>query len=595
MVPAAREGLARDAWQRAAWALRGGDHAVPPPNESVKLAARTDLQRAVELDPGMADAWLGLHYLDVDRRTALRMMATNLPRFGAERRRTGIMLASRFEGGFTWTMRIDLIDQLYLAVTRDILHHEPPDYALADRYLGLITDVTLAPHVNYLRGVARWQVEDWAGAVPYFNRASNEQWVGPESRLLLAICLWRCGVPERAEALLVPLDSAPTSDGFLAAQAAYMLGRIHEDRNDLSQARNYYGRCYSWDPATHDVAARLSAVAPQPTTAVPGPAAPPPTAARQPDHTAGGGARPTAAGRGAALEAALTELDGLIGLNAVKRKVRALVTQVRVDQARATKGLPVVPASRHLVFAGPPGTGKTTVARLIGRIYAGLGILEGDTFVEASRSTLVGEYLGNTAMKTRAVLDSAMGGVLFIDEAYQLQIGGFTGGDAFGTEAIGELLSAMENDRDRLLVVAAGYRDDMNRFLSANEGLRSRFGTVIDFPSYQADELVAIFAKLVQDSGDVLTPAALTAVRDVFEDVCGSGAIDTLGNGRFARNVREKAVENHAMRHEHADIEALSAEELAVLTADDIQFARLTLTADAGSGTDRRPDAGPTA
>ena len=166
--------------------------------------------------------------------------------------------------------------------------------------------------------------------------------------------------------------------------------------------------------------------------------------------------------------------------------MRAIAAQLRVAKLRDTHGLTSQPPTRHFVFTGPPGTGKTTVARILGRIFAALGLLVRPEVVEAHRADLVGEHLGSTAIKTNKLIDSAMGGVLFIDEAYSLNNVGYDGGDAFGAEAVQSLLKRAEDDRDRLVIVLAGYTDDMDRFLRSNPGLASRFSTRVTFPSYSA-------------------------------------------------------------------------------------------------------------
>ncbi len=206
------------------------------------------------------------------------------------------------------------------------------------------------------------------------------------------------------------------------------------------------------------------------------------------------------------VEGAIAELDELIGLEPVKQQVRAIAAQLRVARLRDTHGLASQPPARHFVFTGPPGTGKTTVARILGRIFAALGLLVRPEVVEAHRADLVGEHLGSTAIKTGKLIDSAMGGVLFIDEAYSLHNDGYSGGDAFGSEAVQTLLKRAEDDRDRLVIVLAGYPDDMDRFLRSNPGLASRFSTRVTFPSYQPDDLVRIAKLLAEQAGRLLRP-----------------------------------------------------------------------------------------
>src|SRR5258708_4817107 len=246
------------------------------------------------------------------------------------------------------------------------------------------------------------------------------------------------------------------------------------------------------------------------------------------------------------VEGAIAELDELVGLGPVKEQVRAIAAQLRVAKLRDRQGLTSQPPTRHFVFTGPPGTGKTTVARILGRIFAAHGLLVRPEVIEAHRADLVGEHLGSTAIKTGKLVDSAMGGVLFIDEAYSLNNVGYSGGDAFGAEAVQALLKRAEDDRDRLVIVLAGYTGDMDRFLRSNPGLASRFSTRVTFPSYTARDLSRIAVMHAEQAGDAFEPEAVRGLEQIFAQAERNRQIDELGNGRLARSPFERAC---ALRH----------------------------------------------
>jgi SpoVK/Ycf46/Vps4 family AAA+-type ATPase len=272
------------------------------------------------------------------------------------------------------------------------------------------------------------------------------------------------------------------------------------------------------------------------------------------------------------VEGAIAELDELVGLEPVKAQVRSIAAQLRVAKLRDTHGLTSQPPARHFVFTGPPGTGKTTVARILGRIFAALGLLVRPEVVEAHRGDLVGEHLGSTAIKTNRLVDSALGGVLFVDEAYSLHNDGYSGGDAFGSEAVQTLLKRAEDDRDRLVIVLAGYPDDMDRFLRSNPGLASRFGTRVTFPSYQPDDLVQIARLLAEQAGDTFDPKAIEVLKEIFAHACAAGRIDELGNGRFARSLFERACASRDVRVVRLGEQA-TAEDLTTVTGADVETA----------------------
>lgn len=241
----------------------------------------------------------------------------------------------------------------------------------------------------------------------------------------------------------------------------------------------------------------------------------------------------------------MAELDSLIGLDSVKAQVKSLRNFVQVMQQREDKGLKTAPVSYHCVFTGNPGTGKTTVARIVAQIYKDLGILKKGHLVETDRSGLVAEYVGQTAVKTNKLIDKALDGVLFIDEAYSLFVKDSS--NDYGLEAIATLLKRMEDDRDRLVVILAGYTKEIQSFMEANPGLKSRFNRYIDFPDYTVDELYAIFLANIRKYEYHLTPEAGAVAFQCFTEAVARKDRH-FGNGRFARNVFEKLVECQADR-----------------------------------------------
>ena len=267
------------------------------------------------------------------------------------------------------------------------------------------------------------------------------------------------------------------------------------------------------------------------------------------------------------LEDLQRELDGYVGLAAVKKEVRSLIDLVKVHQLREKNGLPVQELSLHMVFSGSPGTGKTTIARLMARIFHTLGILSKGQLVEVDRSGLVAGYVGQTALKTQKAVEKALGGVLFIDEAYALN--GSSGND-FGQEAIDTILKAMEDHRDDLVVIAAGYDDLMDRFIHSNPGLESRFNRFLHFEDYSPEELLAIFKMRCEKGCYQLEEEAEGLVRDFLQEE--NSDPESFGNARGVRNIFERVLVCQAGRL--AGLEDVTREDLQKLTVADVLAAQ---------------------
>ncbi|MFE7299140.1 AAA family ATPase [Streptomyces sp. NPDC057579] len=570
------------AWLRAVDAYTMG--AYPQAEEEFRVAVR--------LDPSMADAWLGLHALRADTAMALLRMHQHRDRFGEQRARHRRPLNSWYWLGW-WVQPV-------LETGRDLLLAHASHWldgrhvAELDQALAGCPPVETDPQVRFLHACRAYLVKDWDQLVRHTEPLLGDPVLGIEAGLFGGMARVRLEMYGQAEPLLAAALMRCRSEQPQRKELRYWLARAYEGTGRSAAALPLYRAVHRVDPTFMDTAARLAAIAEadgldegtglaavsaqgpaqeagadldplapldpvdgrellladEPT----GPAGPP---AEPPGPPAGeGGAariKTTAPGRrggellptGPAdpvlLEKALAELERMVGMEPVKRHVRALSAQLRMARLRASQGLPVAPPKRHFVFSGPSGTGKTTVARILGRVFYALGLLGGDHLVEAQRADLVGEFLGQTAVKANELIDSALGGVLFVDEAYSLSNSGYSKGDAYGDEALQVLLKRAEDNRDRLVVILAGYPEGMDRLLAANPGLSSRFTSRVDFPSYRPLELTKIGEVLAAENGDRWDEEARDELRSINGHVVEQGWIDELGNGRFLRTLYEKS------------------------------------------------------
>ena len=262
----------------------------------------------------------------------------------------------------------------------------------------------------------------------------------------------------------------------------------------------------------------------------------------------------------------MESLNSLVGLDRVKKDIAGIVDLIRVQKMREAKGMKTADISKHMVFYGNPGTGKTTVARLLGKIFQGLGVLKGGQLIEVDRGGLVCGYVGQTAIKTQEVIDKAMDGVLFIDEAYTLNVG--KGEHDFGQEAVDTLLKAMEDNRARMIVIVAGYEEPMDEFLDSNPGLKSRFNKYIRFDDYSPEQLIKILEGMCSGKDYKLSPEARNAAIAYFDN-CLKTQAENFANAREVRNFLEKAITNHATRV--VGIQNPSEEDLCTIMEEDVK------------------------
>ncbi|MGX5184549.1 AAA family ATPase [Streptomyces avermitilis] len=543
--------------------------------------AEEEFRTAVRMDPGMADGWLGLHALRVDTTTALLRMFRHRDRFGEQRTRHRRTLNSWYWLGWWVQPVLESPRDLLLAHASHWLDgRHVPDL---DRALASLPPVDTDPQVRFLHACRAYLVKDWEQLVRHTDPLIDDAMLGIEAGLFGGMARVRLEMFGQAEPLLSAALMRCRSEQPQRKELRYWLARAHEGTGRSAAALPLYRAVHRVDPAFMDTSARLAAISDgdgydeavdlaaitltgigqdlmdgpdgvdplfggegrelklsEPEPAPPGALPQEADAVREKTVVP---VQPLPAGPTdpELLEEALAELERMVGLEPVKRQVKALSAQLNMARLRAGQGLPVQPPKRHFVFSGPSGTGKTTVARILGRVFYALGLLGGDHLVEAQRADLVGEYLGQTAVKANELIDSAIGGVLFVDEAYALSNSGYGKGDAYGDEALQVLLKRAEDNRDHLVVILAGYPEGMDRLLAANPGLSSRFTTRVDFPSYRPLELTSIGEVLAAENGDVWDEEALDELRSISGHVIDQGWIDELGNGRFLRTLYEKS------------------------------------------------------
>jgi type VII secretion ATPase EccA len=554
-------------------------------------------RHATECDPDMCDAWLGRAAAGEATSEVLYHLYRTSGSLFREQRRLGLparVLSGRFQTGLYLDYVLASMTEVWLAYASSMI--EGKDYDEAERVLDELDkkrvamangDVSSSEICAYIRGVLHFTTQRWPDVLTALaNSASfRDEYIAAGANLMVGSACAQMGLFSEAIRRLDQAIEGPVPAARRAAE--FCKGLTLRETGDETEARGIFERIYSEEPgfeanaaALHDPKNRLIIT----TTEMIDSRTDKwdPSTARGAEESDGG----TLAERGNEyLRKAQQELDRQIGLADVKLQVMKLRSAATLAKVRSGKGLSTAARSLHLAFTGPPGTGKTTIARVVAQIYCGLGLLKTPAVVEANRQDLVGQHLGSTAIKTTELIDRAMDGVLFIDEAYSLIQTGLSGGDAFGREAVDTLLARMESDRDRLVVIIAGYDAEIDRFLAANEGLASRFTKRIRFASYTPAELGDIGRLIAATRDSELTEAAYNELVLACTALCEGKSvdpagkvrrnIDLAGNGRFVRNVIEAAEEEREYRlsESYGDLEGLDEQQLMRIDLTDVKAA----------------------
>jgi ESX secretion system protein EccA len=424
--------------------------------------------------------------------------------------------------------------------------------------------------VAWVKTVIYGAAERWTDVIDQVRGAANwpDKFLGAAAGVAHGVAAANLGLFTEAERRLTESNSSPAGEACATAIAWYLAMTRRSQGNEESAVA-----LLEWLQATHSepkVAAALKDPTYRLVTTTPE------KIASRSDPWDPASVVADNSGREKLLADAQAELDRQIGLSRVKEQIERYRAATQMAKVRAARGMKVAQQSRHIIFTGPPGTGKTTIARVVANILAGLGVIAEPKLVETSRKDFVAEYEGQSSVKTARTIDRAVGGVLFIDEAYTLVQERDGRADPFGTEALDTLLARMENDRDRLVVIIAGYSADIDRLLESNDGLRSRFSTRVEFDSYSPDEIVEIAKVLAAANDSSLSEEAAKRVLEAAtllnqRSLNGKPALDIAGNGRYARQLVEAGEQYRDMRLARSvDFDSLGVEQLSEINGEDM-------------------------